>query len=251
MSNFAFCKVTLSPVRSENRDSSEMVSQLLFGEPIEILEVQNKWTRIKTFYDKYEGWIDTKHFLYLTEKEMNEWNKINNLSVQLTLEIISPWGLQNVVKGSYLPLNLSQIFSIGKYYFEFDYSQNEIEFTLSEFAKSYLNAPYLWGGKSPFGIDCSGLTQKIFEFYGINLPRDAYQQAECGQEISFSNRKEKDLAFFKNENGKIIHVGFLLEDLRIIHASSWVKIDVLKNDGIYCSKTNEKTHHLKKIVRIL
>jgi gamma-D-glutamyl-L-lysine dipeptidyl-peptidase len=119
-----------------------------------------------------------------------------------------------------------------------------------EFALTYLNTPYLWGGKSPFGIDCSGFTQQVFRFKGINIPRDAYQQEELGILIEFDDVQEGDVAFFSNDKGKITHVGIILNDKQIIHASSWVRIDQLKYDGIYTSDTSEKTHQLASIKRI-
>jgi gamma-D-glutamyl-L-lysine dipeptidyl-peptidase len=247
---FAFCRVALSPVRAENRDVSEMISQLLFGEPIEIIEVNLKWTKIVTLFDFYEGWVDTKHLLHLSEKEIKRW--LDGLSQQqaLTISLTAPWGNQLIYRGSYLPELNQTKFNIGNYQFDINENGQTNFSSWQEFALSYLNTPYLWGGKSPFGIDCSGFTQQVFRFKGINIPRDAYQQEELGILIEFDDVQEGDVAFFSNDKGKITHVGIILNDKQIIHASSWVRIDHLKYDGIYTSDTSEKTHQLASIKRI-
>jgi hypothetical protein len=246
INKFGFCKVSISPIRKENFDQSEMVSQLLFGEVFELIEIQNNWSRILTLFDNYEGWIDTKHLIFISEKELNK--HLNGLSIQteITKKLKTPWGNQIVTRGAFIP-RLKK-FSIGNYEFEYIQDFMENKFKLDTFAKSYLNSPYLWGGKSPFGIDCSGFTQQVFRLIDKNLPRDAFQQAENGQEIVFKEMQEGDLAFFCNSSQKINHVGIILKSNKIIHASGYVKIDVLRKDGIYSE--DSKTHHLKFIKRI-
>jgi len=126
-------------------------------------------------------------------------------------------------------------------------SQNLIPLALQ-----YLNAPYLWGGKSILGIDCSGLVQVVFAMSGIQLNRDASEQVESGQAIdSLSETKPGDLAFFENSNGKIIHVGILLNSHQIIHASGWVKVEAIDSTGIVSAQTGEYTHKLRAIKRIV
>jgi len=116
----------------------------------------------------------------------------------------------------------------------------------------YLNAPYLWGGRSPFGIDCSGFTQVIYKLNGFKLPRDASQQATIGETLSFIEESESgDLAFFDNEEGNIIHVGIMLENNNIIHASGKVRIDKIDHQGIFNSETNTYSHRLRLIKKIL
>jgi cell wall-associated NlpC family hydrolase len=118
-------------------------------------------------------------------------------------------------------------------------------------ALEFLNVPYLWGGKSVFGIDCSGFVQLVFRLYDLNLPRDAYQQAEIGELIDSKEARQGDLAYFTNEKGKIIHVGIVLDNETIIHASGRVRIDQLTKSGIYNSDYCKETHKLHFIKRVL
>lgn len=250
-SKFAYCKVSISPVRAENKDQSEMVTQLLFGEVIEIKEIIGNWTQIVTYFDNYEGWIDTKHFQLLTEKEMKKWLNEFNYQNEIIQIVSTPWGNQRIIKGSFVSLNKS-VFLIGNQEFKIEKKEIQVK-TLSIFetAKEYLNTPYLWGGKSPFGIDCSGLTQQVFRFFDINLPRDASQQVEHGLTIPFEEIESGDVAFFHNKEGKIIHVGILNANGEIIHASGCVRIDLITPTGIINNETNELTHHLSVIKRFV
>ena len=245
---YAFCKVSISPLRREYSDASEMVSQLLFGEIVEIFEVTNNWTKIITYFDNYEGWTDTKHLISLSEKEVSRFLDGLSIETELIRDIQTPWGKQIITRGAFVPIDSSLDFKIGQNNFSFLEEKQEITYSLESFAKSYLNTPYLWGGKSPFGIDCSGFTQQVFRYFDKKIPRDAYQQAEHGLEIDFEDKLEGDLAFFSNTAGKITHVGIILNDSQIIHASGQVKIDTLKKDGIY-SREN-KTHDLCLIKRL-
>ena len=123
---------------------------------------------------------------------------------------------------------------------------------LIEDAYMYLNAPYLWGGKGPFGIDCSGFVQVVFRLNGILLPRDAYQQADIGDTLSFVEEGQAgDLAFFDNENGKITHVGILNDAQHIIHASGKVRIDRIDHQGIFHEENGTYTHRLRLLKRII
>jgi len=112
-----------------------------------------------------------------------------------------------------------------------------------------LNAPYLWGGKSFFGIDCSGFTQQVFRFLDKRLPRDAYQQAEEGMTVEFDETEVGDLAFFANASGKITHVGIILENMQIIHAHGAVRLDELTKEGIFSADKGGITHYLTVIKR--
>ena len=122
---------------------------------------------------------------------------------------------------------------------------------LTETAYFFLNAPYLWGGKSILGIDCSGFTQLVFSLSGIQIPRDAYQQEKIGESVDFVDIKPFDLVFFINDKNRVHHVGIALENSQIIHASGQVRIDSLTNEGIIHSLSNELTHRLHSIKRIL
>jgi hypothetical protein len=251
MNKTAYCFVTISPVRAESKDQSEIVTQLLFGEIIHVLEMSEPWFKIKTYFDNYEGWIDSKHVHFLSEKEVKRW--LEGLTIQYNLleTIKTPWGIQRIVKGSYVPSFKEHFFKIGEDQFEYISSQIEkIPTSIFQTAVEYLNSPYLWGGKSPFGIDCSGFTQQVFRFYDINLPRDAAQQVDHGLEIEFDDIQEGDVAFFNNKIGKIIHVGILDGKGGVIHASGHVRIDFFTNHGIINSETKSLTHQLNCIKRM-
>ncbi len=247
----AYCKVNISPVRAENRDASEMVTQLLFGEIVHVHETEGSWCKITVYSDNYEGWVDTKQLGFLTQKEARRWMDAMIPETKLTTQIQTPWGKQWISRGACIPSENSGAFKIGNdSFFFFDEPKSKIFRSPAELAEEYLNTPYLWGGKSPFGIDCSGLTQMVFRFFDINLPRDAYQQAEHGMEIPFAEAEPNDLAFFTNDKGKVIHVGILLEGQKIIHASGQVRIDTLTSSGIVNEEKKVITHTLSGIRRL-
>jgi hypothetical protein len=243
----AFCFVGISPIRSTPNDSSEQVSQLVFGEVVEVLEIKNYWVKIKTLKDAYEGFVDYKHLIALSDKELRQWLDQGEMSGVLHQTLKCPWGNQIIPCGSFI--GNEQIFNIGTYKFEKIVADNSGKKGI-ELATALLNTPYLWGGKSSFGIDCSGFSQLIFRSIDLNLPRDAYQQEELGQDVSFQDREPMDLAFFSNEKGKITHVGIIMDGNSIIHASGRVRIDTLKQDGIWNEEMGTITHKLTVIKRL-
>ncbi|MEZ4916635.1 MAG: C40 family peptidase [Chitinophagales bacterium] len=247
---FGICNVALSPLRKENSDTSEMISQLLFGETFEIIEINNNWSFVKCTHDNYQGWMDTKQYERiekLPQKYQLSFNKAHACQLNHSQTTL--------VLGSRLPNFDGLNFKINKDKYIFngnaiDPPQNSTN-NLKKVCLKYLNAPYLWGGRSPFGIDCSGLTQMVYSFFNIELPRDAYMQAELGEALNFvSEAKEGDLAFFGKEE-KITHVGIILENQEIIHASGKVRIDKIDHIGIYNKDEKKYTHFLKTIKRIV
>lgn len=252
---FGICNLAIIPLRIEPNDRSEIVSQVLFGEHFEVLEQMKQWSKIKLQYDNYEGWIDTKQFQVIAESDYNQLSKdAIILNSDLIEYITTPSNLlMPIPLGSSLSfLNHNEV-NTANYDFEgTKISGIKSKSNLINTAFMYLNAPYLWGGKTPFGIDCSGFTQMVYKLNGYKLKRDASQQAIDGEALSFIEESEPgDLAFFDNEEGNIIHVGIIMEDNYIIHASGKVRIDRLDHLGIYNAEVNKHTHKLRVIKKYI
>jgi hypothetical protein len=251
---YGISNLSIVPMRNEAADQAEMVNQILFGEHFKVLEVRKKWSRIRLAHDSYEGWICNKQWIEIEDDIYKQLDKDVSTITTDILDIISKDHHQPIVIGSILPSYKSGHAIINNEMYLFDglttpgYAQKE---KLLENALMYLNAPYLWGGRSPLGIDCSGFTQMVYRLQGIDLPRDAYQQAEVGTTLSFVEESEPgDLAFFDNAEGKITHVGIILEDNHIIHASGKVRIDRIDQQGVFNTEIGNHTHKLRLIKSI-
>ncbi|AWG22948.1 hydrolase Nlp/P60 [Flavobacterium faecale] len=252
---FGICNLAIIPLRFEPSDRSEIVSQLLFGEHFKVLEQNKQWYRIQLQYDGYEGWIDSKQCQPISETNFNQ---LSNDTIILNADLIEYISTPtNQLIPIPLGASLSFIYNseINTANFQFEGTKvNGIKnkSNLINSAYLYLNAPYLWGGKTPFGVDCSGFTQMVYKLNGYKLLRDASQQAAQGEPLSFIEESEPgDLAFFDNEEGNITHVGIIMEDNYIIHASGKVRIDRLDHLGIYNPETNRHTHKLRVIKKII
>jgi gamma-D-glutamyl-L-lysine dipeptidyl-peptidase len=252
---FGICPLSIVPVRSEPSDRSEQVTQLLFGDSFEVLETQKKWTKIRIQDDQYEGWIDAKQWRAIDEKHFDILKNEGSKFCGDLLEFISGNDnfLMSIPLGS--QLNFLNFAEINRDQWIFEGLQLSGMNSKSEIIRTaflYLNAPYLWGGKTPFGIDCSGFTQMVYKLNGYHLKRDASQQALQGEALSFIEESEPgDLAFFDNEEGKIIHVGIIMQDHYIIHASGKVRIDRLDHLGIFNIDNQQHTHKLRVIKKII
>lgn len=251
MKKFGVCHLSVAPLRLEPSDRSEMISQILFGESFEILEEQVKWTKIRCLWDDYEAFIDVKQYILVDERTAQLSLKsrlcissITNIRQNNTLQYLSIASVlnNNLIDQIELEINESDWLNIN---------DKKLP-SLSELSKTWLKTPYLWGGRSIFGIDCSGFTQSVFKFFGCTLPRDAYQQAEIGTVVNFiEEAKAGDVAFFDNDEHKIIHVGIILENQHIIHASGEVRIDKIDHQGIFNEDIQRYTHKLRIIKRVI
>ena len=252
---FGICNLANIPLRIEPSDRSELVSQVLFGEHFTILEKNQKWAKIRLFFDDYEGWIDNKQFATITEEQFEQLSKDNIvLNSDLIEYITSPKNLLIPIPlGSSLSFLNYEAINVDAFSFEgLKTSGIKPKSNLINTAFMYMNAPYLWGGKTPFGIDCSGFTQMVYKLNGYKLFRDASQQANQGEALSFIEESEPgDLAFFDNDEGNIVHVGIIMDDNYIIHASGKVRIDRLDHLGIYNAEANKHTHKLRVIKKII
>lgn len=251
---YGICNLSIVPLRAEPISRAEMVSQVLFGEAFEVMEWQDEWARIITVIDGYEGWINGLQFVPLSQIA---YKSLLKKAPPLTYRpITQAWKKANnsVV---YLPVGSSLSFLEGTTcHIRNDYYEviGEIgeKGSLTETAKSFLNVPYLWGGRTHFGIDCSGFSQAVYRLQGITLKRDAYLQAEQGAVVDFlQEAKLGDLAFFDNAEGRITHVGIMLNNEQIIHAAGRVKIDKIDTQGIYSAELKKYTHKLRIIKRMM
>lgn len=259
---YGIADLSIVPVRSERSERSEMVSQILFGEVFEILEADEKWVYVRMLHDRYEGWIDRKMYLEVTEEFIGKYKaEIPVLATEVFNIVVKDgdYGNKLVVSGSVFPFfdAATKKMQIGEDTYTLvskmkDVGIDSLRDLIVGYALMYYNTPYLWGGRSPYGIDCSGLSQIVYRMAGIDLPRDASQQVALGQDYSFvEEAMPGDLAFFGDETGAITHVGIIWEQNRIIHASGRVRVDKIDHQGIFNEDLKRYTHNLKVIKRIL
>ncbi|MFC2123599.1 NlpC/P60 family protein [Bacteroidota bacterium] len=253
------CRLSVVPVRRDPEDQSEIVTQLLFGDHYSIMETHEneKWLKINIYIDNYMGWIDNKQHTPISNEYFDEINKKN---LKITVDKVSEARCSGktllLVAGSILPISDNELFKGSEIFNYFGKSKSlgdkrGIDF-LKQTALSYLDTPYLWGGKTPFGIDCSGFTQMVFKLCGYPIFRDASEQFNQGIVIkNLADALPGDLAFFKNQQDQIAHVGIIIDTEKIIHAYGQVRIDNLDEKGIFRKDFNKHTHILTGIRRIL
>ena len=254
---YGICNLSIVPLRLEALDDSEMVSQVLFGEHFKVLEKRKNWSKIRMHFDSCEGFIDNKQFEEITEEVYVE---LSNTKATLSGELIDfvtdeKGGLSTIPIGATLPFYENKKACIGskKYVYEGAIINKILpkDYILKT-AFLLLNTPHFWGGKTPFGIDCSGFTQMVYKLCGYQLLRHANEQASQGEVLSFIEESEAgDLAFFDNEEGEIIHVGIILNDYHIIHAHGKVRIDTLDHSGIFNADLQKHTHKLRIIKKLI
>jgi len=248
------------PVRSEPEESSEMVTQLLFGEFCHVLDEKNGFVRIENYFDNYRGWVDKK-MLFEINKDI--YDKLKAAPVFRTIVpvadvfCLSEKSIYHLSAGSLLPFydHEKSSFTIVDKKFQIhptfvSYLPGSSKENILQTVMLFLNTPYLWGGKNIFGIDCSGFVQVVYSLHGFTLPRDASMQAKEGSEIGSIAKAEPSDLFFFEKNERITHVGIYMGDGKIIHSSGKVRVDKVDEKGIFNEETNGYTHSLAAIRRI-
>lgn len=247
------CENVFVPLRSGPSHKSEMLSQVLFGEKYHIIDEVGHWYKIETLFDNYTGWIDINH-----SQHTEDLNNLTGHVLNKSLLCFKSDKTKLVLEAGceiYNPDFENHLFSAGKYEHtagsEFNASYISVDESFADTAIKFINSPYIWGGRIPSGIDCSGFVQLVYKIHGIKIPRDSWQQAEAGHSISFINEAlPGDLVFFDDERGRITHVGMILSQGLVIHASGRVRIDIIDHQGIYKNEIGGYSHRLRTIRRI-
>lgn len=254
---YGICNLSIVPMRIEASDTSEMVNQLVFGEHFAILEKNKMWSKIRLAFDGCEGFIDNKQYEEISTEVYKQLSEEKKHYAGELIDFITDIqkNLTTIPLGACLPFYTENSFGINKNSFVYNGKVTVGKLPKSEIIKTaflFLNVPYLWGGKTPFGTDCSGFTQTVYKLCGYNLLRNAQQQATQGEILSFIEESEAgDLAFFDDKEGNIIHVGIVMKDYKIIHAHGKVRIDKLDHSGIYNVDTQKHTHRLRMIKKMV
>lgn len=249
--DYGICTLAYIPGRAEPKDSAEMTTQLVFGETYRIVKITPKWVFIRTEKDQYDCWIDYKqvneidwksfeeinnnHFPVVTNNHVWLSNK-ENQRIDLPIGAILPFFHQNQVRIK------GDVFNVH------NFKTHKPEW--SELPNIYHKSTYLWGGKTQWGLDCSGFSQMAYRLRGIDLLRDAYQQEEDERFYTtpFNEQQTGDLAFFRNKKGRTTHVGIILSPNLIMHASGYLRVDRLNEQGIIDDQ-EQLTHILTSIKR--
>jgi len=248
------CENVFVPLRSGPSHKTEMLSQVLFGEKYTVIDKVGTWMKVETNFDKYNGWIDTAHLQHSKVDDGANGSVLNKALVcfkeDKTRLVLEP-GCE-----IFEPDYKSKSFMAGPDRFttleDFNESYATLHESIADTAMKFINCPYIWGGRIPSGIDCSGLTQLVYKIHGKQLARDSWQQAVEGVNIDFIDQAEPgDLVFFDNDRGKISHVGMIVSKGLVIHASGRVRIDVIDHQGIFKPEIKDYSHKLRTIRRIL
>jgi gamma-D-glutamyl-L-lysine dipeptidyl-peptidase len=237
------CIVSITNIMLEASHKSERVSQLLYNDRIEILGHESgNWIPVKSAYNGTLGWVLKGQFIEIDESEFN----LKPLFISMPSKDES--SMLNQIPGT---LFYATEKPQSTY---FNLVGNKIQ-DIEAILQIYMNSPYMWGGITPQGIDCSGLSKMLYRYLGIPLACYAAEQFNQGEILDFlQNAVCGDLAFFENEDHEISHVGILVNSSEIIHATEkagYVVRDFIDQEGIVSKKTGERTHKLRLIKRIL
>lgn len=261
--NHGICALSAVPVRAEPTDRAELVTELLFGECYTVLQAQGSWLRMEAAADKYLGWIDAKQHRPVSATYFAAWGAQDHPRVLDVVQVVSTATTrQPITLGCRLPFfdgmtlkmgDDNSLFYNGQATNPTQPSSPERQLALlRKLGQQFMAAPYVWGGKNIFGLDCSGLMQTLFGLIGMALPRDAKQQIVLGEPVDFvTQARPGDLAFFDNADGAIVHVGVVLDDGMILHAHGQVRLDPLDHHGIFNRDRQKYSHKLRLIKRLL
>lgn len=248
------CENVFVPLRSGPSHKSEMLSQVLFGERYKVLQTSGNWMKIETLFDRYQGWLDMDHLQQSRSVSDDRGWVLNKpllcFKADKTKMVLEP-GCE-----IYNPDFEKKTFTSGKDLFTatdgFDKSYVSTSDSLTDTALHFINSPYIWGGRIPSGIDCSGFCQLVYKIHSVAIPRDSKDQVEAGTPVDFIDQTfPGDLVFFDNDRGKITHVGMILARGLVIHASGRVRIDSIDHQGIFKREINDYSHKLRAIRRII
>ncbi len=257
--SYVICPVSIVPIRNTSSNKSEMISQLLFGELAEVLETKGRqWARVRCAWDNFVGWVAANQIKAITPTEFERFRRDYAYSLELFHTLLANNHCVPIVMGAQLPGFDGMRFKLDDSYFTFsgqavfpDHIEQSPEFII-KIVRKYLYAPFLWGGRSPMGVDASGLVQMAFKLAGVSMPREAEQQVYLGTAVDFVEQSRPgDVAFFENKAGRIAHCGIILPGNEIIHAYGSVRIDTLDHFGIYNREQARYTHRLRVVKRIL
>jgi hypothetical protein len=257
--SYAICPISIAPIRNGANDKSEMISQLLFGDLVEVLERKGrKWVRIRCDWDNFVGWVAGNQLRPVTPTEFDNYKNDYAYSLELYHPLSNAEGYLPIVMGARLPAFDGIHFNLMGQQYTFSgraYHPASIQPSAAfiiKLVRKYINAPFLWGGRSPMGIDAPGLIQMAYQLAGIKLPREASQQVYIGTPVDFVEQAlPGDIAFFENRTGKVTHCGIILDNGQIIHAYGKVRVDNIDHFGIYNKTESRYTHRLRVIKRIL
>jgi len=255
---YAIGRFTAAALRAKSRETSELLSQVLFGEPLRILQLGKTWSRVQCAEDGFEGYIRTHHLLPVDELTFLQQKNNPAFALELFSPIFGEHHGMQLTLGSRLPGFDGMHLHLGNRSYTYSGQavmsqdiQTEPELML-KIARRLLHVPHLTGGRTPVGIDAPGFIQLVSRIVNLNLPRTAEAQVQCGRQVDFIVQSQAgDLAFFDDSRGNINHVGLLLPDSRIIHVYDRVRIDAIDHYGIFNYELRKYTHRLRVVKRLL